>query len=202
MDFFDVMKARAAGIPPKIDAPPFDTPETHSAFERNSHFIRTFSSPNGLDHARLLAGPRGEHCRLLQDFNFEFPNLPSPLDRARAQEGPPSAASPFSFTFVAENKEKKIIMIFQYECLEMTLDGGLDELKKLKNLRVLDVHWIDQRIGVMEFKWMIRHWPRLEVLQGLYDHGRNLEAARWLKKHSPTVKVELNWLLLNSQNRG
>ncbi|KAF9083083.1 hypothetical protein BGX29_003400, partial [Mortierella sp. GBA35] len=39
---------------------------------------------------------------------------------------------------------------YQYECLEMTLESGLDQLKGLKNLRVLDVRMMAQRIGIKE----------------------------------------------------
>ncbi|KAG0013505.1 hypothetical protein BGZ82_002114, partial [Podila clonocystis] len=39
---------------------------------------------------------------------------------------------------------------YQYDCLEMTLESGLDQLKDLKNLRVLDVQRMEQRIGLKE----------------------------------------------------
>ncbi|KAG0195999.1 hypothetical protein BGX28_000257, partial [Mortierella sp. GBA30] len=79
---------------------------------------------------------------------------------------------------------------FQYECLEMTLESGLDQLKKLKNLKVLDVQWMEQGIGVKEVHWMTQNWPRLREIRGLYDSGSNLEAVKWLRKNAPMVKVE------------
>ncbi|KAF9374167.1 hypothetical protein CPC16_001445, partial [Podila verticillata] len=39
---------------------------------------------------------------------------------------------------------------YQYDCLEMTLESGLDQLKDLKNLRVLNVQRMEQRIGLKE----------------------------------------------------
>lgn len=80
----------------------------------------------------------------------------------------------------------------QYDCLEMTLEGGLDQLKGLKNLRVLDVRMMAQRIGIKEVNWMSQHWPRLRAIRGLCDDGDNLEAAEWLWKHSPMITVEVS----------
>ncbi|KAF9079418.1 hypothetical protein BGX23_004145, partial [Mortierella sp. AD031] len=58
---------------------------------------------------------------------------------------------------------------YQYECLEMTLESGLDQLKGLKNLRVLDVRMMAQRIGLKEVQWMTQYWPRLREIRGLWD---------------------------------
>ncbi|KAF9276043.1 hypothetical protein BGZ74_003769 [Mortierella antarctica] len=80
----------------------------------------------------------------------------------------------------------------QYECLEMTLESGLDQLKSLKKLRVLDVQRMEQRIGLKEMQWMSQHWPRLRVIRGLCDDGDNLEASKWLWKHSPMITVEVS----------
>ncbi|KAG0010911.1 hypothetical protein BGZ81_002490, partial [Podila clonocystis] len=79
---------------------------------------------------------------------------------------------------------------YQYECLEMTVESGLDQLKDLKNLRVLDVQRMEQRIGLKEVQWMTLHWPRLREIRGLCDDGDNLGAAEWLWKHFPVIKVK------------
>ncbi|KAG0355624.1 hypothetical protein BGZ54_001066 [Gamsiella multidivaricata] len=81
---------------------------------------------------------------------------------------------------------------YQYECLEMTLESGLAQLKRLKNLRVLDVQMMAQRIGLKEVQWMTQNWPKLQVIQGLHDDGDNLKAAEWLWKHSPMITVEVS----------
>ncbi|KAF8930223.1 hypothetical protein BGZ47_000691, partial [Haplosporangium gracile] len=81
---------------------------------------------------------------------------------------------------------------YQYDCLEMTLESGLGQLRRLKNLRVLDVRRMAQRIGLKEVQWMIQHWPMLQVIRGLHDDGDNLKAAEWLWKHSPMITVEVS----------
>ncbi|KAF9915603.1 hypothetical protein FBU30_001863 [Linnemannia zychae] len=81
---------------------------------------------------------------------------------------------------------------YQYECLEMTLESGLDQLKDLKNLRVLDVQRMEQRIGLEQVRWMTSHWPRLREIRGLCNDGNNLEAAEWLWKHFPMIKVKVS----------
>lgn len=81
---------------------------------------------------------------------------------------------------------------YQYECLEMTLESGLDQLKRLKNLRVLGVRMMEQRIGLKEVQWMTQNWPKLQVIQGLRGDGDNLKAAEWLWKHSPMITVEVS----------
>ncbi|KAF9274314.1 hypothetical protein BGZ74_004428, partial [Mortierella antarctica] len=77
---------------------------------------------------------------------------------------------------------------YQYECLKMTLESGLEQLKSLKSLQVLDVRRMAQRIGLREVQWMTQHWPKLRVIRGLHNEGDNLKAAEWLWKHFPTVK--------------
>ncbi|KAG0257331.1 hypothetical protein DFQ27_005200 [Actinomortierella ambigua] len=50
----------------------------------------------------------------------------------------------------------------QRNCLEMTLESGLDELAGLKSLEFLDVHHMDHRIGLPELEWMQEHLPNLQ----------------------------------------
>ncbi|KAI8596983.1 hypothetical protein EDD21DRAFT_407953 [Dissophora ornata] len=83
-------------------------------------------------------------------------------------------------------------MDYQYECLEMTLESGLAQLKRLKNLGVLDVQMMAQRIGLKEVQWMTQNWPKLQVIQGLHDDGDNFKAAEWLWKHSPMITVKVS----------
>lgn len=87
------------------------------------------------------------------------------------------------------HREYTVRMDYQYGCLEMTLESGLDQLKSLKNLRVLGVQRMAQRIGIKEVQWMTQHWPKLRVIQGLCDNGDNLEAAEWLGNPMITVEV-------------
>ncbi|KAG0087521.1 hypothetical protein BGZ92_007269 [Podila epicladia] len=57
---------------------------------------------------------------------------------------------------------------FQSQCLEMTLESGLDELFSLRELEMLNVSNMAQRIGVGELEWMNRSWPKLDKLCGMF----------------------------------
>ncbi|GJJ69782.1 hypothetical protein EMPS_02130 [Entomortierella parvispora] len=58
----------------------------------------------------------------------------------------------------------------QYDCLSMTLESGLDMLKRLKNLRVVDLEGMDVGIdGEGEQKWVAEHWPKASVLTSSDD---------------------------------
>ncbi|KAG0008775.1 hypothetical protein BGZ82_004440, partial [Podila clonocystis] len=52
----------------------------------------------------------------------------------------------------------------QRDCLEMTLESGLDELAELKDLEVLDAHHMDHRAEVSELEWMVANLPRLQMV--------------------------------------
>lgn len=62
---------------------------------------------------------------------------------------------------------------YQNQCLEMTLASGLDELALLTGLELLDVSFMDHRIGVPELEWMARNWPKLKSLIGLFKNCLN-----------------------------
>ncbi|KAF9964430.1 hypothetical protein BGZ70_006463, partial [Mortierella alpina] len=48
----------------------------------------------------------------------------------------------------------------QYECLSFTLESGLDLLRDLKELRVIDLSNMAVGIdGEAEQQWMKKHWP-------------------------------------------
>ncbi|KFH73462.1 hypothetical protein MVEG_00678 [Podila verticillata NRRL 6337] len=61
---------------------------------------------------------------------------------------------------------------YQYECLELTLESGLDLLSELRSLRVLNVTRMAHRIGVKELEWMNVHWPKLKKIVGLVRKPR------------------------------
>ncbi|KAG0341207.1 hypothetical protein BG005_003056, partial [Podila minutissima] len=58
---------------------------------------------------------------------------------------------------------------FQRQCLEMTLESGLDELFCLRELEMLNVGTMAQRIGIGELEWMNRNWPKLDILRGMFE---------------------------------
>jgi hypothetical protein len=55
----------------------------------------------------------------------------------------------------------------QKNCLEFSLDSGLELLEGLKSLRVLNVARMNHRIGLSEVQWMCRSWPKLRMIEGL-----------------------------------
>ncbi|KAF9321681.1 hypothetical protein BGZ91_004486, partial [Linnemannia elongata] len=74
---------------------------------------------------------------------------------------------------------------YQRNCLEMTLESGLDELVNLKNLEVLDIHHMDHRVGVPELEWMNQNLPNLQHLIGMGDNitPPSPEVRHWLQTH-------------------
>ncbi|KAF9925820.1 hypothetical protein FBU30_004469 [Linnemannia zychae] len=55
----------------------------------------------------------------------------------------------------------------QSNCLELSLDSGLDQMEDLKQLRVLSVIQMKHKIRLEEVKWMVAAWPKLEAIPGL-----------------------------------
>ncbi|KAI8352303.1 hypothetical protein B0O80DRAFT_85469 [Mortierella sp. GBAus27b] len=72
------------------------------------------------------------------------------------------------------------------EC-ELSLESGLDKLSGLKKLKEFSVLEIKARIGVQEVQWMVEHWPRLRVINGLDRDGANKDAVEWLEEHCPKI---------------
>ncbi|KAK3811017.1 MAG: hypothetical protein J3Q66DRAFT_350790 [Benniella sp.] len=71
------------------------------------------------------------------------------------------------------------------QCLEMSLESGLDKLSGLKRLNELSVKRMATRIGVKEVQWIAEHWPRMRAFYGLY----NKKAATWLRENRPEIKL-------------
>ncbi|KAK3846478.1 MAG: hypothetical protein J3R72DRAFT_520261 [Linnemannia gamsii] len=73
---------------------------------------------------------------------------------------------------------------YQFQCLEMTLESGLDELEGLKELEHLDIHHMDHRVGVPELEWMADNLPNLKYLHGVRDSLRPKEGIQeWFLSH-------------------
>ncbi|KAF9152102.1 hypothetical protein BG015_005761 [Linnemannia schmuckeri] len=77
---------------------------------------------------------------------------------------------------------------YQYECLEMSLDSGLQKLETLKDLEEVNVTRMATCIGVEEVKWMRRAWPRLKTLDGLNDERNEEAAEEWLRENCPEIQ--------------
>lgn len=74
---------------------------------------------------------------------------------------------------------------YQEQCLELTLESGLDELACLQQLEVLIIGHIAHRIGVAELRWMNKNWPKLRSVVGLFDNRANHERGirEWIRDH-------------------
>ncbi|KAG0279482.1 hypothetical protein BGZ96_001948 [Linnemannia gamsii] len=93
-------------------------------------------------------------------------------------------------------------------CLELSLESGLDELRGLQELEKLDVYQMAHRIGLAEVQWMVEHWPSLKSIVGLWysefdvEEGHNgevevggsmedseLEHVRWMRENRPDIEL-------------
>lgn len=54
--------------------------------------------------------------------------------------------------------------VWQYDCLSMTLESGLDALKDLQDLRVVALWYLENGISnAEETEWVQRNWPQVEI---------------------------------------
>ncbi|KAG0066911.1 hypothetical protein BGZ89_006770 [Linnemannia elongata] len=74
------------------------------------------------------------------------------------------------------NAYKKISKrrVWQYDCLSMTLESGLDVLKDLQNLRVVELWYLDNGIyNAEEKEWVQKNWPKVDVrFKKFYERRR------------------------------
>ena len=77
--------------------------------------------------------------------------------------------------------------MYQYECLDMSLDSGLQRLETLKDLEEVNVFRMATRVGVHEAKWMTKAWPRLESVEGLNVDENEEDAEYWLRENYPRI---------------
>ncbi|KAG0297333.1 hypothetical protein BGZ96_006897 [Linnemannia gamsii] len=61
----------------------------------------------------------------------------------------------------------------QYDCLSMTLESGLDFLKKLKNLEVVGLEDMEVYMNLDEEAWAVKHWPKAQIEITEYDTDRD-----------------------------
>ncbi|KAG9068298.1 hypothetical protein KI688_010564 [Linnemannia hyalina] len=76
---------------------------------------------------------------------------------------------------------------YQYECLEMSLDSGLQKLETLKDLEEVNVFRMATCVGVQEVKWMTKAWPRLVSVEGLNADTNEERAETWLRRYCPGI---------------
>ncbi|KAK3810946.1 MAG: hypothetical protein J3Q66DRAFT_443227 [Benniella sp.] len=75
-------------------------------------------------------------------------------------------------------------------CLEMSLESGLDKLSGLKKLKVLDVSGMETKIGEPEAQWMTEQWPKLHTIHGSPRRDGEKVAWDWLKQHHPEIELK------------
>ncbi|KAG0227848.1 hypothetical protein BGW41_003663 [Actinomortierella wolfii] len=77
---------------------------------------------------------------------------------------------------------------YHYDCVDMTLENGLGMLHQLRQLRHLNVGRMATRIGPKEAEWMVDHWPRLQVIEGLCRDEESQVKSKLLEL-APHIKV-------------
>lgn len=86
---------------------------------------------------------------------------------------------------------------YQTQCLELSLESGLDELAGLSKLKALDVGYMRQRIGIRELEWMDKSWPKLRLITGLVRSWADPEPGtrEWVRDKRPSwaTRQELEW---------
>jgi len=80
----------------------------------------------------------------------------------------------------------------QNECLEVSLESGLNKLAGLKSLKEVGVKGIASNIGVKEVQWMVENWPKLSCIYGLDGYGGDEDAVKWMKENHPRIKVSVH----------
>lgn len=78
----------------------------------------------------------------------------------------------------------------QFECLEFSLRSGLDLLRGLTELRLLNMDRMNVRVGLSEVQWMTSNWPKLEKIVGLVVQGDAVpKYVQWLYDHRPDIEL-------------
>ncbi|KAG0270998.1 hypothetical protein BGZ95_001268 [Linnemannia exigua] len=85
-------------------------------------------------------------CRNLEIFGCGIGGIPRPDITQKDDDEPARKDSPLR----------------QFDCLAMTLDSGLDQLKGLRNLRTVELKDMEVHIGKpLEQKWVADNWPKV-----------------------------------------
>ncbi|KAF9380031.1 hypothetical protein CPB97_008614 [Podila verticillata] len=89
-----------------------------------------------------------------------------------------------------DHGDRKSWQYFQCNSLEMTLQSGLDELRGLDKIRVLDIKLLNHYASIRELEWMQRNWPGLQCVEGICrDMVGAMVINAWRKKAMPGFKI-------------
>ncbi|KAG0195861.1 hypothetical protein BGX28_000463 [Mortierella sp. GBA30] len=95
---------------------------------------------------------------------------------------------------IATERRPDVSVQQQDNCLQMSLESGLDMLQGLTALQELSVSNMDTLIEWKELQWMTQHWPRLRIIMGMDEKDRDKVAAQWLQDHPSEIKLRAEWL--------
>ncbi|KAF9957198.1 hypothetical protein BGZ72_002079 [Mortierella alpina] len=78
--------------------------------------------------------------------------------------------------------------------LDLSLANGLGQLEGLKELQEFDFCRMNHSLGMDEFKFMLRSWPKLQAMHGHLgkDEDRDSFLASYLQNERPGIKLKHN----------
>ncbi|KAG0281738.1 hypothetical protein BGZ95_011656 [Linnemannia exigua] len=87
--------------------------------------------------------------------------------------------------------------------LDLSLNNGLGLLATLTELREFDFCQMYHNIGIEELKFMVKSWPRLEVIHGILsaDKDRTAFMESYLQHVQPNIRVKHNLKYHRSSGR-
>ncbi|KAG0314959.1 hypothetical protein BGZ99_007759 [Dissophora globulifera] len=76
--------------------------------------------------------------------------------------------------------------------LDLSLEGGFNQLRTLTELVEFDFCQMPHKLGIDEFKFMLRFWPKLEVMHGSLhvDADREAFIESYLRNARPGIKLK------------
>ncbi|KAF9431428.1 hypothetical protein BGZ76_000315 [Entomortierella beljakovae] len=80
---------------------------------------------------------------------------------------------------------------FTQSILDLSLSGGFRQLGLLKELQVFDFCQMDHKLGMEEYKFMLKSWPKLDTLHGQLSssHDRSAFIESFLKNERPWLRI-------------
>ncbi|KAF8949658.1 hypothetical protein BGZ46_005007, partial [Entomortierella lignicola] len=66
---------------------------------------------------------------------------------------------------------------YQKDCLQLSLSTGLDLMSNMKAMRILNISSMAHRVRLAEVQWMCSQWPRLQIIEGLFDTTPSISSS-------------------------
>ncbi|KAF9089039.1 hypothetical protein BGX23_006966 [Mortierella sp. AD031] len=96
-------------------------------------------------------------CTELESLKVRIVGIPRP-DLTERSNGRPLEGPLYQDCSMEASREVQRRTGHQYECLEMTLESGMDAMRGLKELRMLELGAME--VGVIDQEWTRRNWPK------------------------------------------